>query len=183
MIDCAYIQSVSKLAPLINNELLYPYYCDNYSDESLSIVHRSSMYNKLALFVMLKTLLRFSDLQKFDLPTAVKNKIYHIRQSKTDRNMTLDFIIVNDNLRQQLLSIKDFSQYLNYENLRNEIRWITPHTIQHVLLGHNRSTHIFRHLETSFLTRKGLTSKQIARRLGHADISTQKIYTHEFPLL
>jgi len=182
MIDFHYIETVSSLCPLINNELLYPLYTENISPISLTIIHRSSMYNKLALFLLAKTLLRFSDLQKLNLKTAIEQKQISIRQEKTDKIVSIDFLILSQELRNKLSSIDDLSKHLNYESIRSELRWITPESVRSTLLDNNSSTHIFRHLEASYLHSKGFSRTKIARRLGHFDIGTQKFYIHSFPL-
>lgn len=183
MIDYEYINILSRLTPLINMELLDPVYTENNSPISLNIVHRSSMYNKLALFLMLKTLLRFSDLHNFKLKDAVDCEYFNIKQNKTDKVVSINFNICNENLKILLSSILNVSKFLNYESLRSELRWITPPAIQKQLTGHNSSTHLFRHLESSFANSKGLSPKRIANKLGHYDLGSQKNYIHNFPII
>lgn len=183
MLNYQYIENVCNISREINIELLDDSYNYSNSPISIGIVKRASMYNKLALFLLMKTRLRFSDLKSLNLPKGVENEKITIKQNKTDSLVCFNFTIYNPTLKIIFSKITDLNLYLNYESLRSELRWIVPREIQHELLNNNSCTHIFRHLEASFMLQNNFSKLRIAKMLGHSDITTQRVYTHDFKIM
>jgi integrase len=183
MLDANYIKQLSQLCTQINAELLHQDYELNHCPFSSKLVKSTSMYNKLAVFLLFKTLFRWKDLQQFDLKSALLNKRLIITQFKTAKKVSVEFKIFTPELYTELYSITDIKPFLNYTSAANELYRLSYHLIQPILIAHNSHTHIFRHLEASFLSSKGFSKNYIANRLGHSDLSSQQNYVHKLPFL
>jgi len=181
MIDYNYISQVSNLAIGINTELQDTHYNIMHNPISVSIVQRASAYNKLALFLLFKTLLRFSDLQSLNLKEIINNGRFRVKQHKNHIMVENDFEIHSEGLKHLLFKIVDLKPFLHYESLRSELARITPQSVRNVLITHHSASHLFRHLEASYLVAQCLPQQVIAGRLGHRDLSSQNSYIHTFP--
>lgn len=182
-LDYNYIAQTSRLCVLINKEMLHQSYELNHSPFSSKLVKSACAYNKLAVFLLFKTLFRWKDLEQFNLKSALENKRLIITQFKTGKKVSTEFKIYTAELYKELISIETISPFLHYKSTASELYRLSYRNIQPLMIDHNSLTHIFRHLEASFLSSKGFSKGHIARRLGHSDYASQVSYIHHFPIL
>lgn len=172
------VQILSDLKYLINIELTDSHYFDNYHPLALQIVRAGTIYYSYTLFLLMKTLLRYSDVIKFDVKKAIKNECFFITQKKTGNPVRNSFIIKNDLLKEFLLFNEEKLFLNSYDGLRRWIeRYMSNNYSGHKLEFSNK-THLFRHLGASFFYTKKIPIERIKSLLGHYNIESTRYYIH-----
>ena len=78
-----------------------------------------------------------------------------------------------------MLTYKYLNDSVSYESLRAAIKRITRKYLSFLKMEYNHDTHIFRHLDASFLHSIGKSFHDISIYLGHMDKSIVNLYIHE----
>jgi hypothetical protein len=146
---------------------------------AIDIISKAHMSLKPALFVMAISLLRFSDakmlLKKFPLlPPHVLFK-----QGKTKHFVSLDFSNIPTFLLHNIFIASKKIDIFNYANLSTYLSTYSRFHLKSFNLSFNSKTHIFRHLQASFLNTQKCNSDFIKKKLGHFDNHAIKSYIHK----
>lgn len=169
---------IEALNIAINEELLQKEYVDYYPSNFIQFLISFSRFNKLAIFILFKTSLRFSDAKKLNIRQVIERESFSIQQTKTKQIISQNFIIYNKNLKKIILEGSNFEQFFNYESLRSEIKRQQLKYFNSQIMNFKSDTHFFRHFNASFYFKKGTTKEFIKNKLGHFDIDSQKSYIH-----
>jgi hypothetical protein len=172
-------KQLSTIAHLINIELEGNHYVFENSELSLKIVRSLSITSKLQGFILLKSLLRFSDLYNFDIVHNTNNERFVLIQNKTSKIVTRPFKIFEPELKFELANFEGFYQILNYNILSNEIKRFLRRYAFFDDISWKHSCHIFRHLESSWQFSKGIPINIIANNLGDLESTVQNHYIHK----
>jgi hypothetical protein len=174
-----HINLLSELSALINSEISLSYYNSHFHPLSIQIIRRSSIYSKFTLYLLNLTLLRFSDCLHFNLLSAVNCGSFYCVQKKTKRLIKRPFPIFNEELKSFLLYNYDKLYYPGYEMLRSELKRIllSLHFSDH--FDFNSRTHLFRHLNASFMYENNFPQVEIKEALGHSDLTSTDFYIHD----
>lgn len=143
------------------------------------IVSKTHSRYKLHTFILMWSGLRWKDCLELHIGEAVTNKFINIIQNKTLRKVRKNVIIYNKELEELLQSYSSLPDDVSYDEIRNSIKRVCRKYLHNYKMDFNHDTHIFRHLDASFLHSIGRSKSHIAFYLGHMDESIVDIYIHD----
>jgi site-specific recombinase XerD len=127
----------------------------------------------------MKTRLRFSDVVSLDLKSVISQKSFTVIQKKTKNKIRQPFIIFSENLVQKFLSIDEWPRFCNYNLLKTDLTRLRIQLLPAGAKDFNSLTHIFRHLDSSFLLSRGYSKKFLSDLLGHVATESINSYIHK----
>jgi len=102
-----------------------------------------------------------------------------IQQSKTKRFVKVNLSLIPLDIRKQILYLSKFYEVFNYGYLTTFINNFNRYNLNAFNLSFANKSHIFRHLEASWLTCLKTDKTFIKNKLGHLDFSAQNCYIHK----
>jgi hypothetical protein len=172
------VSTMSDLKYLINIELTHNHYFENYHPLALRLVKESTIHYAYSLFLLMKTLLRYSDMIQFDVIKAIDEQCFFIIQNKTGNPVRNSFKIFNDDLATFIKFNEDDLLLNSYDSLRLWIKKYMRSNYTGHKLEFSNKTHLFRHLAATFFHDKGCSKEYIKNLLGHFDVNSQRYYIH-----
>lgn len=177
--DIHKIELLSKFSQLILTEVQDAIYTRNNPRFSLDIVKRSDVFNRIAIFLLMKTSLRYSDLELIDFKSAIEKNKISIVSKKNKFPISKSFEIKNPQLQNLFFDFNFCRDTLSYERARSVLNKIIPFTVKNILPNHHSSTHIFRHINASFLYSKTKSKSSVSILLNHHSNDACESYIHQ----
>lgn len=164
--------------------LIRSYWLDNFtlmniSTQSKLILNSLPLLSFVPAFLQVWTLCRYGELKQIKIQSIKKRKELEIRSSKGEHVRLVPAVPFSDSA--DLKSIKDKTkiQVVSYDSYKDSISRVLFEL--NILFDEgilNRS-HIFRHLEATFLSNRGVPIEKISYMLGHITDSSTSEYIHE----
>jgi len=172
------LSALSAVALSINVELQQYSLLQLMDPISIHIINQMSVLNKLNVFLLAKSLLRFSDFENQVWYDIINSGFLKIRQRKTKKILLLSFKIYNSELKSKLLSFVKIPQDINYNSISSEILQIVRRDLSHLNLHFKHQCHIFRHLFASWSNDCNVPVNSIAVKLGNTPATVKSHYIH-----
>ena len=145
---------------------------------SLKIILDANVYVKPFIFILAVTRLRFSDARDLFLSNAFLQESIVLQQNKTKHFVKVDLSVIPPFLRYNLFSLNHWSEITDYHKIYSYLKFFKQHFLKDLTLDFNSNSHIFRHLNSSFLRAFDCDKDYISKKLGHLDKSAQSSYIH-----
>jgi len=151
----------------------------DFSPVSIDILNNLPLLSFVPAFLQLWTLCRFSELKQIKIKDIKAGGSFVIHSTKSDNVKTafpLPFISP-----QELKSIKDKTKIVvvSYDSYKDSIIRVKDSIGFSPVENIKDCTHIFRHLEASFLSHRGASISDISYKLGHSNEKTSLEYIHQ----
>lgn len=170
---------LGKISREVNYELQHKHYTYNFPEFSLQLVSSIHYLYKLQAFVLMKSLLRFSDAKSISLRKAVTLGHIETVTQKTKKNIVIPFQIFEPRLESMLIALSFYPQIWDYVGLSNELRYKLRDINFPLDFGGKALTHVFRHLQASYLYSKEFPLSYISELLGDSESITKNYYIHD----
>jgi len=145
---------------------------------SLSIINSAYPLCRLAMCLQVIYSLRLSEIHHVDLNCLLFGKSQTIIQPKTKAFKFLPSIDLSSFIRQtdihDNISILPMSHSSYIERFKN----IVPLFVQQILIDEHDRSHVFRHLQASFMKSQNIPLDIISAKLGHSDSQSVRAYLH-----
>lgn len=125
------------------------------------------------------TCCRYSELRQITIHIIKKNDPFVIKSSKSEHVRSLPGFPISHPEQLRLLNPRTKVLVVSYDNYVNSIKFAKKQcNITHIddILD---CTHIFRHIQASWMSSRGVPLADISYSLGHLNNSTTKQYTHK----
>lgn len=169
---------LAVISTAINIELQEDLYYENYPDFLINIVKHIPFRSKLTSYLMMTTLLRYSDIKKINLKHLMVEKSQLIIQTKTSKSIRISCCPTTPLLISRLLNFQHLKDTLSYSAFIGDIKQQISNSVILRSQTFKRKSHIFRHVEASFLYQRGYTIEYIARLLGDEPSTVLNSYIH-----
>lgn len=163
----------------INIELQHKFYSENFPEFSIQLVSSIHYLFKLQTFVLMKSLLRFSDAKQINLRKSVSLKLIKVIMQKTKKEVIIPFNILNPSLESQLITLTTYAEIWDYVGLSNELRYKLREINFPLDFNGKALTHVFRHLQASFLFSREYPLSYISQLLGDSESVVKNYYIHD----
>lgn len=124
------------------------------------------------------TLCRFNELKQISISDIKSNKSFEIQSSKSAHRRIIPSFPCGSPLQRKRLSNQTLIIAVSYDSFKDSIKKAKNIINLSYVKGILDCTHIFRHLEATWLHKEGLPLEQISYRLGHLNNETTKKYIH-----
>ena len=152
---------------------------DDFSPVSIQIVDNLPLLSFVPAFLQLWTLCRYCELTQIKIQDIKKSHDITISSSKSDHTRVMPKISPVDPVQLQTIKDKTKVSVVSYDSYKNSIKEVKAQ----LGLSFDESildcTHIFRHLEASFLFNRGVSVPDISYKLGHILDKTTLEYIHK----
>lgn len=170
------IEQRLKLAALINNsrhQFRSRFVLDPISSCIVDAVPR---YHKLEVMILALTLLRYSDVLKFNIHDFLSGSSQEILQGKTKESITIPplFLSHSSHTAVSFPSVSIFTD--GYDKLRYSLKCSIPKEIRSQLDTSRSVTHIFRFLRSTYYYITDKDYFKVSKYLGHKDPESVKSY-------
>jgi len=163
----------------INIELQDNIYADFFPQFSIDLTKSTHYLFKLQIFVLMKSLLRFSDAKSLNLRKVISEKSINITMQKTKKNVVIPFFISNEKLESMLSTLTFYHEIWDYVGISNELRYRLREINFPLDFSGKALTHVFRHLQASFLFSKEYPLSYISDMLGDSESVVKNYYIHD----
>ena len=175
------IQDITRHRRLVNyfKQYYHRYLTgDRLSRETHLLLNSVPTLSYVPCLLLAYTLCRFNELSQLSIEILKSFENFEIKSSKSSHIRTIphfehfkdDFLIALDNDTQLLV--------ISYDSLRNSIRSARVRNNIDLPEKSLDCTHIFRHLEASFMAKNGVPIDDISYKLGHISNKTTYQYIH-----
>lgn len=172
-------KKLGNISRQINIELEDKLYSDYFPEFSIQLVKATHYLFKLQIFVLMKSLLRFSDAKSLNLRKVVTLKQIDIVMQKTKKNVVIPFPIANKRLESMLTTLTFYHEIWDYVGISNELRYKLREIHFPLDFPGKALTHVFRHLQASFLFSKEYPLSYISEMLGDSESVVKNYYIHD----
>jgi len=151
----------------------------NFSPLTLKILNSVPSLAFAPCFVLAWTLIRINEISQIDLPGLKSLSDILIKSSKSDHIKTVSPL--HSYKIKTLNAVPNHTRILviSYDSLKNSIK--SARSQHDIVIGNSAldCTHIFRHLEASWMFKCGVDPHTISSRLGHKMDATTRQYIHK----
>jgi len=158
--------------------LLYPESL-NFSPITKLILNSLPLLSFVPAFFQAWTLCRYGEIKQISIRSLKKNEDIIIKSSKSDhvRSVPLPSFLIPESLK--TIKVKTKIQVVSYDSYKDSIARIIDNLDYFVFSDILNRTHIFRHLEATFLQKSGVSISDISYKLGHISDSATFEYIHK----
>jgi len=178
MISIPQKKILGNISREINIELQDNIYSDFFPQFSLDLTRSTHYLFKLQIFVLMKSLLRFSDAKSLNIRKVVLEKTINVTMQKTKKNVVIPFFLANKRLESILSTLTFYSEIWDYVGISNELRYRLREVNFPLDFPGKALTHVFRHLQASFLFSKEYPLSYISDMLGDSENVVKNYYIH-----
>jgi len=150
-----------------------------FSPISVEILNNLPLLSFVPAFFQLWTLCRFCELKQIKISSIKNSANFDILSSKSDHQRSVPFLPLDP--PEEVRKIKDKTKLIvvSYDSYKDSIIRAKTTIGFSPAAGILDCTHIFRHLEASFLYKKGVSLSNISYKMGHLHDKTTLEYIHK----
>jgi len=151
----------------------------SFSPLSCSILNLLPPLSFVPAFFQVYTLARYNELSQISIDLLKSREPIVIKSSKSKHIRSILPLPVYKPSLLGSLDPKTFISVSSYDKYKNDIIKAKRYLGLTQEIGILDCTHIFRHIEATFMSLKGIDKKLISYRLGHSNLSTTDKYIHK----